>query len=80
MSQGHDGANGTQPGPHGRPPKPPCKLVGEDGNVFIVIGLVRRALLKAGQEAAAKEFVQRAFKARSYDEVLTLCMEFVDVR
>ena len=29
----------------GRPAKPPCKLVGEDGNVFNVIGRVKRALL-----------------------------------
>ncbi len=60
-------------------PKPPCKLVSTDGNVYHVISLVRRALIADGQEEAAKEFVQRAFKARSYDEVLTLCLDFVDV-
>ena len=60
-------------------PKPRCKLVGTDGNSFAIIGVVRATLIKAGQEDAAKEFVQRAFKARSYDEVLVLCMEFVDV-
>jgi len=71
--------NGTDPDPQSSRPKPPCRLVGEDGNVMNVIGLVRRALLQAGQQAAAKEFVQRAYTARSYDEVLRLCMEFVDV-
>jgi hypothetical protein len=60
--------------------RPPCKLVGEDGNVFNVIGRVKRALQQAGQADRAREFVQKAFAARSYDEVLGLCMEYVDVR
>ena len=34
-------------------PKPPCKLIGEDGNVFSIIGRVRRALTAAGQEDRA---------------------------
>jgi hypothetical protein len=62
------------------PRKPACKLVGEDGNVFNVIGRVKRALKDAGQPDRAREFVQRAFGAQSYDEVLGLCHEYVDVR
>jgi hypothetical protein len=60
--------------------KPPCKLSGKDGNVFSVIGHVRRALLAAGLKAEAREFVQRAFGARSYDAVLGLCFDYVEVR
>lgn len=63
-----------------KPPKPPCKLVGTDGNVFAVIGRVKQALKKAGQDDRASEFVQKAFAAKSYDEVLALCMDYVDVR
>jgi hypothetical protein len=59
--------------------KPPCELVGTDGNVFAVIGRVRKALLGAGQSERASEFVRRAFSAISYDEVLRLCMEYVEV-
>lgn len=61
-------------------PKPPCKLVGRDGNVFNVIALVKRALRGAGQPERATEFVQRAFAAKSYDEVLALTFEYVDPR
>jgi len=61
-------------------PKPACKLVGTDGNVFSIIGRVKQALKKAGQDDRASEFVKRAFAARSYDEVLALCMDYVDVR
>jgi len=60
--------------------KPTCKLIGTDGNVFAVIGSVKKALRDAGQPERASEFVQKAFAAKSYDEVLRLCMEFVEVR
>jgi len=64
----------------GGPTKPPCKLVGEDGNVFAIIGRVQRALRNAGQADRAAEFVRRAFGSHSYDDVLALCMDYVDVR
>lgn len=62
------------------PHKPPCKLIGTDGNVFSIIGRVKQALKKAGQEDQAREFVEKAFQVRSYNEVLALCTDFVDVR
>ncbi len=55
------------------------QLVGEDGNVFNVIGRVLRALNKAGLRDKAQEFKKRAFSARSYDEVLLLAMEYAEV-
>lgn len=60
-------------------PKPPCRLVGTDGNVFSIIGRVRQALREAGQGDRAGEFVRKAFGAKSYDEVLALCADYVDV-
>jgi hypothetical protein len=63
----------------GLAPKPVCRLVGTDGNVFSIIGRVQRALKDAGQPERASEFVQRAFQARSYDEVLGLCADYVEV-
>lgn len=59
--------------------KPECKLVGTDGNVFAIIGAVSAALKKAGQRVQAKEFTEKAFKAGSYDEVLVLTMDYVEV-
>jgi hypothetical protein len=58
---------------------PPCQLVGTDGNVFAVIGRVRQALLEAGKPERSAEFVRRAFASRSYDAVLALCFEYVEV-
>lgn len=59
--------------------KPVYKLVGTDGNVFAVIGNVSKALKKAGMPEKAKEFENRAFNSGSYDEVLQLCFEYVEV-
>lgn len=58
---------------------PKCKLIGEDGNVFNIIGKVSRTLKDNGLEKEAKEFTEKAFHSTSYDEVLRLCMEYVDV-
>lgn len=60
--------------------KPACKLIGTDGNVFSIIGQVNQALKKAGEGDRACEFVEEAFCSGSYDEVLQLCMDYVEVR
>lgn len=59
--------------------KPTCKLTGTDGNAFAVIGNVSRALRKAKLDIQAREFQGRAMKAGSYNEILTLCFEYVEV-
>lgn len=58
--------------------KPRVQLVGENGNVFAIIGKVAAALRKAGQSDKAKEFEGRAFKAASYDDVLTILFDYVE--
>jgi hypothetical protein len=57
--------------------RPPCQLTGTDGNVFAVIANVRRALKDQPERAA--EFAARAFASRSYEVVLQLCFEYVEV-
>lgn len=59
--------------------KPECKLTGEDGNVFSIIGAVKNVLKNAGREEEAIEFVMKAVKSKSYDEVLILCTKYVEV-
>lgn len=60
--------------------KPSVQLTGEDGNVFSIIGRVSKALKRAGLKDKAAEFTSKAFKAGSYDEVLQLCFDYVDVQ
>jgi len=59
--------------------KPECRLIGEDGNVFNIIGRVSKALKKAGYEEQAKEFIEKAFNSESYDAVLALAQNYVDI-
>mgnify|MGYP001589215783 len=55
------------------------RLIGENGNAFNLIGLVDNALRKAGQLEKAKEFLGKAMQAGSYNDLLCLCMEYVDI-
>lgn len=59
--------------------KPACKLIGRDGNVFSIIGSVTRALERNGQRDLADEFKKKAFASKSYDDVLTLVHDYVEV-
>lgn len=59
--------------------KPKCALIGEDGNVFNLSGIVSRALKKAGQADQAKEFQSKLFQCGSYDEALVLMQDYVEV-
>ena len=60
--------------------KPRCKLSGTDGNAFAVIGNVSRALKAAGQRGRAAEWSKAAMASGSYDALLSLAFEYVDVR
>jgi len=59
--------------------KPKCKLVGTDGNVFALAGVVSRCLKKAGQPEKATEFTSKLFQCGSYDEALCLMGDYVDI-
>lgn len=58
---------------------PKCKLVGTDGNVCVLVGRVFQTLKKAGFPEKAKEMSERAFRCGSYDEVLCMVGEYVEV-
>ena len=58
--------------------KPKVQLVGQNGNVFNLLGICTRALKQAGQEEKAKELQNRILSSGSYDEALVLMLEYVD--
>jgi hypothetical protein len=60
-------------------PKPTAHLIGENGNVFNLIGIASKALKRAGQADKAKEMTERCFDCGSYDEALTIIQEYVNV-
>jgi hypothetical protein len=60
--------------------KPKCRLIGEDGNIFNLMGIVSRTLKEAGEPEKADEMIRRITSgAKSYDEALSMLMEYVDV-
>jgi hypothetical protein len=59
--------------------KPKCKLIGEDGNIFNLMGIASRTLRRAGLKKQAEEMVDRITKSKSYDEALVIIMEYVEV-
>ena len=60
--------------------KPKCKLLGEDGNIYNLMGIASRTLKKNGLEEEAKEMFNKiTTEAKSYDEALCIIMDYVDV-
>ena len=59
--------------------KPKCKLIGEDGDIFNLIGIASRSLRLAGLEDKAKEMSQKVMQSQSYTEALSIIMEYVEV-
>ena len=59
--------------------KQTCRLTGTSGNTMSIIAAVRRALVKAKQDAAANEFLEKALACQSQDEVIQLAMHYVEV-
>lgn len=59
--------------------KPKCKLIGEDGNIFNLIGIASRTLRYAGLEEKAKEMGTKVLRSSSYSEALSIISEYVEV-
>lgn len=59
--------------------KPVCRLIGEDGNIFNLIGIASKTLKKEGLTDEAKEMIDRVFFSNSYNEALSIIGEYVDI-
>ena len=59
--------------------KPKCKLIGENGNVFNVVGIASRALRRAGQADKAKRMRDKVMLCHSYEDALSIVQEYVEV-
>ena len=61
-----------------RPAKPKMALVGQDGNIFGILGRASRLLKQAGQSKQADEMFQRVTSSGSYNEALCIISEYVE--
>lgn len=56
------------------------KLTGKDGNAFNLMALVCRGLAKAGVPREEQDLFRKEAMSGDYDNLLSTCMKWVDVR
>ena len=61
-----------------RPKKPKMQLIGQDGNIFAIMGRASRLLKDIGQRDKAKEMCNRITASKSYAEALGIISEYVE--
>lgn len=59
--------------------KPDCALIGEDGNIFNLMGIASRTLKENGMANEAKEMCERVRSSGSYYEALGVIGEYVNI-
>lgn len=59
--------------------RPEAKLIGEDGNIFNLMGIASRSLKSAGYDEEAKEMFDRITNGtESYEEALAIILQYVE--
>lgn len=59
--------------------KPKCALIGQDGNIFNLIGIASRTLKQNKMQEEAKEMVERVTNSNNYSEALNIIGEYVEI-
>ena len=59
--------------------KPKCALIGQDGNIFNLMGIASRTLKKYNMKEEAKEMIDRITSSKSYEEALNIIGEYVEI-
>ncbi len=59
--------------------KPDCALIGQNGNIFTLMGIASQTLKKNGLIEQAKEMQERITVSGSYDEALGIIAEYVNI-
>jgi hypothetical protein len=59
--------------------KPDCPLIGQDGNIFNLMGIASRTLKDNGMKEEAAEMQQRVMDSGSYDNALCIIGEYVNI-
>lgn len=59
--------------------KPDCKLIGEDGNIFNLMGIASRTLRQNGMAEQAVEMRDRICASGSYGEALCIIGDYVNI-
>ncbi len=60
------------------PNRPKMKLVGEDGNIFAILGRASKLLRENGQPEKVKEMSDRVYQSGNYYQALHIISEYVE--
>lgn len=58
--------------------KPKCPLIGQDGNIFNLMGIASKTLKENDMAEQAKEMCSRVTSSGNYEEALGVIMEYVE--
>ena len=61
-----------------RPQRPKMELLGQDGNIFAILGRASALLKRAGMKDQADEMFQRVTASGSYEQALNIISEYVE--
>lgn len=64
---------------HNEEKKPKCALIGQDGNIFNLMGIASRTLKHNGMREEAEEMVNRITNSHSYYDAIAIIGEYVDI-
>ncbi|MCI9565228.1 MAG: hypothetical protein HFG30_04365 [Eubacterium sp.] len=59
--------------------KPDCPLIGENGNIFNLMGIASRTLKDNGMSEHAEEMRNKIMVSGSYEEALNILGEYVNI-
>ena len=59
--------------------KPDCPLIGEDSNIFNLMGIASRTLKEHGLQEQAREMRNRITQCHSYDSALNIIGDYVNI-
>lgn len=59
--------------------KPDCPLIGEDGNIFHLVGIAAKTLKRNGMSMEASEMTAKVFGSGSCEEALGIIGEYVNI-
>ena len=60
-------------------PKPECELIGQNGNIYNLMGIAERTLKENGLNQQAKEMITRISSSNSYDKALMIIADYVEI-
>ena len=59
--------------------KPDCPLIGENGNIYNLVGIAAKTLKRNGMSTEATEMTEKVFGSGSYEEALSIIGEYVNI-